>query len=241
MSEPTLILSASSIAFYLRCHYRYLLSNVYRIGGGRPSMAAVLGAAVHAGVEAFWKSPTRPDAALRRSFERELATVPTPFEEEPSVVLAAAERMLGTYIGQVAPTFKPTMVEQSFLITVEGVGVSGTLDAADENDVRDLKTVSMISKFYPTEHRLQLSLYRLGYKALTGHYPRKLLLDVLPRRGKIVYRSYEIEPDMAEVIDVIGIVSEGIAAEDYEPTGATGGACHYCPYRLVCKHSTEKG
>ena len=239
MSEPTLILSASSISTYLQCHYKYLLSNVYRIGGGN-TMAAVLGSAVHAGVEAFWKSPTRPNSALRRVFERELTTVPTPFEEEPSVVLAEAERMLGTYIGTAAKTFTPTLVEQPFLITVNGVGVSGTLDAADE-DVHDLKTTLMISKFNPLSYVLQLSLYRLGYKALTGRYPRKLLLDVLPRRGKITYRSYEIEPDMAEVIDVIGIVSEGIAAEDYEPTGATGGACHYCPYRLVCKFSTEKG
>ena len=236
MSDPSLILSASSISFYLKCHYRYLLSNVYRIGGGRPNMAAVLGVAVHAGVEAFWKTPTRPNAALRRAFERELATVPTPFEEEPSVVLAEAERMLGTYIGQVAPTFTPTMVEQKFLITVNGIGVSGTIDAADD-DVRDLKTVSMISKFYPKDHQFQLSLYRLGYKALTGHFPRKLLLDVLPRRGRITYRSYEVEPDMAEVNDVIDVVSTGVMAEDYEPTGATGGACHYCPYRGICRYA----
>lgn len=231
-----LILSASSISFYLRCHYRYLLSNVYRIGGGRPSMGAVLGAAVHAGAEAFWKEPTRPQAALRRAFERELATVPTPFEEDASVVLADAERMLGTYMAQVAPTFTPTMVEQKFLIRVNGIGVSGTLDAADD-DVHDLKTVSMISKFYPLEHVLQLTLYRLGFKALTGRYPKRLLLDVLPRKGRVTYRQYEIEPDTTEAIDTISIVSAGIMAEDYEPTGATAGVCHYCPYREICRYA----
>ena len=235
---PDLILSSSSISSYLHCHYRYLLSNVYRLGGGQ-SIAAALGTAVHAAAEGFWKDPRRPQAILERTLTAELSKVPLPLAEPAASILADGTRMLRTYIKTVAPTFTPTMVEKSFVISVDGALASGTIDAADEN-VHDLKTTSMISKFDPLRHTLQLTLYSLGYKVLTGRMPRRLLLDVLPRGGRVTYRQYEVQPEMNELIDVLGIIRDGIGKEDYEPTGAIGGACHYCPYRLVCTYSTEK-
>jgi RecB family exonuclease len=236
---PDLILSSSSISSYLQCHYRYLLGNVYRIGGGQ-SIAAALGTSVHAAVEAFWgTSPLRPQAVLERVLTAELAKVPI-LDEAPAAVLLDGQRMLRTYISTVAPTFTPTMVEKTFVITVDGAVVAGTIDTADDSDVRDIKTTSMISKFDALAHTLQLTLYSLGYRVLTGHPPRKLLLDVLPRGGRVTYRQYEVQPEMNELIDVLGLVRDGILREDWDPTGAIGGACHYCPYRLVCKFSTEK-
>lgn len=236
---PNLILSASSISTYLQCHYRYLLSNIYRVGGGQ-SIAAALGTAVHAAVEGFWgTSPLAAQAVLERVLAQELAKVPLPYDEPVAAVLADGRRMLRTYISTVAPTFTPTLVEKTFVITVDDVTVAGTIDAADD-DLHDLKTTSMISKFDPLGHTLQLTLYSLGYRVLTGHPPRRLLLDVLPRGGRVTYRQVEVQPEMNELIDVLGIVSEGILSEDYEPTGATGGVCHYCPYRTICRYSTER-
>jgi len=237
-----LVLSTSSISSYLSCHRKYLFSSVYRISGGQ-SIAAALGSAVHAGAEAFWKSPLRPQKAMRAVWESQLALVPLPYEEPPEGALADAERMLGTYIGQVAPTFTPTLIEEPFLITVDGVALSGVIDAADpttKEDLHDLKTVSMISKFDPLSYTLQLSLYSLGYRALTGHKPRRLLLDVLPRRGKVTYRQVEVQPEIGELLDVIGVVHDGIMAEDYSPTGATGNACKWCSYKAICSYSTEE-
>jgi CRISPR/Cas system-associated exonuclease Cas4 (RecB family) len=227
-----LILSASSISTYLKCKKMYLYSNVYRVSGGQ-NLAAALGTAVHAAVETLWKSPKRPETALERSFERELALVPLPYEEPPETVLADAKRMYINYVQKVVPTFKPTLVEEKFVIEVEGISISGTLDAADE-DVHDLKTTSMISKFRPDSYNLQLNLYRLGYKALTGGWPRRLLLDVLPRRGNFTYKQYEVPVETRDTLDVLGIVSQGIMAEDYSPTGATNGACRWCSYQEIC-------
>lgn len=236
---PDLILSTSSISAYLQCHYRYLLSNIYRVGGAQ-SAAAALGTAVHAAVEAFWKAtPTRPQAVLERVLAAELTRVPPPHDEPVATLLRDGTAMLRTYIKTVTPTFTPTLVEQTFVITIDAVTVAGTIDAADD-DLHDTKTTSLISKFDPTNHVLQLSLYSLGYQVLTGRKPKRLLLDVLPRGGRVTYRQYEVQPEIGELIDVLGIVSEGISKEDYEPTGATGGVCHYCPYRRICRHSAAK-
>lgn len=232
---PDLILSASSISTYLQCHYRYLLSNVYRLGSGQ-SIAAALGTAVHAAVESYWKGvPTRPQAVLERVLTAELAKVPV-LDEDPAAVLVDGHRMLNTYIREVVPTFTPTLVEKTFVITVDDVTVSGTIDAADE-DVHDTKTVAMISKFDPLNHTLQVSLYGLGYQVLTGEKPKRLLLDVLPRGGRVSYRQYEVQPEVGELLDVLGVVRDGIGKEDYEPTGATAGVCIWCPYKLQCRYA----
>ncbi len=231
----SLILSASSIASYLNCHYEYLLNSVYRVPGGQ-SLPAALGNAVHKGVETFWKGTKAPADALEAEFAKQLKQVPTPYDEPPTGVLVDGHRMLDTYIEVVAPTFTPTLVEKSFLINVDGVTLSGTIDAADD-DVHDLKTTTMISKFHPESYSLQLTLYSLGYRFLTGRKPGRLLLDVLTRRGKVPYRQYEIEPQVGELRDIIALTAAGIMAEDYEPTGATANKCKFCPYQRVCQYA----
>ncbi len=227
-----LILSTSSISTYLRCHRAYLYSNVYRVSGPQ-NLPAILGIAVHAAVETLWKSPRRPESALERSFAAELALVPEPYEEPPAVVLADAKRMYTTYVQKVAPTFTPTLVEEKFSIEVEGVALSGTIDAADD-DIHDLKTTSMISKFSPSSYGLQLNMYRLGYRFLTGSWPRRLLLDVLPRRGNFTYKQYEVPVETQDTLDVIGLVNSGIMEGNFDPTGAINGACRFCAYKEIC-------
>jgi hypothetical protein len=231
MTEP-IILSASSIATYLKCHRMYLYSNIYRVSGGQ-NLAAALGTAVHAAVETLWTSPKRPETALERAFARELALVPLPYEEPPENVLRDAKRMYTVYVQKVAPTFTPTLIEEKVTGLVHGIAISGTLDAADE-DVHDLKTTSMMSKFDPKGYGLQLNLYRLLYKVATGGWPRKLLLDVLPRRGNYTYKQVEVKVETGELLDVLGLVQAGIMAEDYRPTGAINGACRFCTYARIC-------
>lgn len=238
MAEPRLVLSSSSLSTYLKCHRQYLYANVFRVPG-RQNLAAALGSAVHAGAKAFWKAPETAQAALEREFSTELTQVPLPYAEPVEGILADATRMLGTYIQEVAPTLTPTTVEEPFVIEVEGVLLSGTIDAADENDVHDLKTTYLISKFDPSSYGLQMNLYGLAHRARTGYKPKRLLLDVLPRRGRFTYRQYEVKPEVGDLLDVIGLVRDGILAEDYKPTGAISGACHWCPYKEICEYATD--
>ena len=232
-----LVLSTSSISAYLRCHYRFFLEHVYRLPGAQ-NMEAAVGQAVHSGVEAFYKSPVRPENALRAAFEHEVERVPAEAVAAYPGALEDALRMLDVYRREVAPHFTPTLVEAPFTMMVEEVIVSGTIDGADE-DVRDLKTTDRVSKFNPANYSLQLTIYSWGYRHLTGHAPRRLLLDVLGRSGKIPYRQFEVEPDDRGALDVIGIARDGILKGDYEPNGALSGQCRYCPYIEVCDHAVR--
>ena len=230
--DAPLILSASSIKTWLRCGYQYLLSSVWQVPSA-PNMAMIVGTATHAGVEAMHKG-LAPVEATERAFRRELASMPEPYEEDPSGALASALAMLEMYQVRVAPTFKPNLVEASFIIAVGGVLFSGQIDAADE-DVRDLKTTAALSGFRPESHRLQLTGYSLGYQFLTGRKPRRLLLDILTRNGK--YKQAEVQPDVGEFMDVLGLTASAIMSGEFEPTGVSTGACKWCPfYQRECAY-----
>ena len=229
-----LILSTSTIKAYLDCHYRYYLSEVLRLNGLSRTPAA-LGTAVHAGIERGFRknwlaARTEMTLVLDRTMVRGLD------EEQFPVVQADGLRMMETYQREVVPTFTPTLIEAPFLIKINGVHVSGHIDAADE-DVHDTKTVAMISKFRPDEHVLQMTIYRRGYQHLVGRLPKRLLLDVLPRGGRVAYRQYEVQPDEREMVDVLGIVRDEIMQENYEPTGAISRKCFYCPYLESCRYA----
>lgn len=233
-----LVLSTSSISEYLRCPYRYLLSHVYRRKGSQ-TVAAAIGQAVHSGVEALHLGQPAVEA-LDAAFSRELEHVPDYDIAADPDARDDALRMLRVYEREVLPAFHPWLIEAPFAVRVDGVVVSGTIDAADE-DVRDTKTTSGKTingrkpRFDPANYDLQLSLYALGYWALRGQWPKRLLLDVLTRRG--TYRQYEREPKIREALDVVGIVRDGIGREEFSPTGALNGSCNWCPYKEVCPHA----
>ena len=202
-------------------------------------MPAAVGQATHAGVEALQKPlPLRPEKALQRAFEHEVASVPADEVTADPGAFSDATAMLARYQEEVTPTFHPTMVEQPFVLRTLGVRISGVIDSADEriDELRDLKTTAQVSKFRPERYQLQATLYDWGYAALTGRHPRRIALDVLGRNGRIMYRQFEMTPDHAAAQDVIGIVRDGILRESFEPTGAISGQCRWCPFKRVCTY-----
>lgn len=238
MTDRPLVLSTSSITTYLRCHYRYLLSYVYRRGGSQ-SVPAAIGQAVHAGVEALHLGRDAMDA-LADTWTREVASIPTSDVLADPDASYDAVKMLMVYSEEVLPTFHPTLIEAPFSVMVEGVVLTGILDGADE-DLRDLKTTAGKTingkkpHFSPESYDLQLSLYDVGYRSLTGRRPKRLILDVLTRRG--TYRQYVREPKISEAMDVLGVVRDGILKGDFDPTGAYSGACRWCPFVAECPHA----
>jgi hypothetical protein len=236
-----LILSTSSISAYLRCHYAYFLGYVWR-WKGQQNVAAAIGQAVHAGVEAMHKEEGLFLIAAKEAWDLESANVPQADLEADPDAFSDALRMLDVYESEVLPTFHPFLVEAPFSVRVDGVIITGTIDAADE-DLRDTKTTAGKTingrkpNFDPANHDLQLSLYRLGYWGLTGKYPRRLLLDVLTRRG--TYRQYQREPRTADAISTLGVVRDGIVREEYDPNGALNGSCGYCSFSARCGYAVR--
>jgi hypothetical protein len=230
MTAQELLLSHSSIVTYLRCHYAWLLAYVHRVRQV-PRISTAIGIAVHAGAAAHWAGGDRAGTTQSR-LETEMASMPALEPAEASGAVAGAQRAIAAYAAKIAPTFRPALVEQTFLIRINGTLVSGQIDAADE-DVHDTKTAKTPSDVKPEEHRLQMSIYRHGYKALTGHFPKRLLLDIVGLNGRT--KTVEVQPDDAGMAEVIGIVAKGVEAGDFEPTGARSGRCRSCFYVASCR------
>ncbi len=237
-----LVLSASGIGDYLKCHHKYLLSNVYR-APRLESLRMLIGTAGHAGIAALLTGRD-PEAALLEAWDEGISRVPADEVAADPAALPDAKAVPATYRREVMPTFSPDIVEAPFAVVPKGLGVvvTGVIDAADTrtDDLRDHKVTagktvnSQKPHFSPESYDLQGGLYKVGYYGLTGRWPR-WRLDVLTRTGK--HRSYERDPSVADALDMVAIVRDGVAKSDYEPTGVMSNACGWCEYRLRCAHA----
>lgn len=226
-------LSKSSLDLWNDCNYAWMLAYVYRMKAP-PTLHMLAGRAVHAGIEAYWKGEDALEAT-QRLWDADLASIPSvdPFAATES--LADARGLVRTYLDKVAPTFTPKLVEAKFAIRVNGVLVTGAIDAADD-DVHDTKTTSTPSKVDPKRHEVEMTLYAWGARSLTGQMPRRLILDVIGRNGR--YTQKPVNLDERGAAETIGYVADRINAGSFEPTGARTGECHYCPYSTgACRYA----
>lgn len=241
MSDPLLVLSTSAISAYLRCHYAYLLGYVFR-WKGEQSVAAAIGQAVHAGVEALHRGGT-PLLDLEEAWRHEVASVPTAALDADPDAFSDALKMFGVYRQEVAPTFHPDLIEAPFRFQVAGVVVSGVIDNADTrtDDLRDTKTTAGKTinghrpRFDPSRYDLQGGIYLLGYRFLTGRKLTRFRLDLLTRRG--THRVYDRNPSVGDALDAITVVRDGITREEFDPNGALSGACHWCSFASRCAYA----
>lgn len=225
-------LSKSSLDTYLECGYAWYLGHVLRLKAS-PTLHMIAGRAVHAGIEAHWKGEDHVEA-LQAAWDGDVASTGLEGTDEAAESFLDALRLVGTYIDKIAPTFTPTLVEAKFLIRVDGVLVSGAIDAAND-DVHDTKTTSTPSKVDPKLHRVEMTIYGWGAQSLTGRPPGLLLLDVVGRNGRV--KQAVVEPDPAGASEVIGYVARKIGEGTFEPTGARTGQCHRCPYANRCSYA----
>jgi hypothetical protein len=204
----------------------------------------LVGTAAHAGIEALLRG-REPSAAVLRAWDAGVDRVPADDLAADPDGLRDAVAIPPVYQREVMPTFTPDLVEEPFAVVPAGMGVTvtGVIDAADTrtDDLRDHKTTAgrtiagVRPSFSPEPHDLQLALYRLGYRGLTGRWPQRTRLDVLTRTGK--HRSYDREPSVADALDLVSIVRDGVNRQDWEPTGADSGACNWCEFRARCGHA----
>lgn len=231
MTTP-LVLSKSAVDAFLRCGYAYYLGYVIRLPSP-PNLDMAIGTAVHKAAEVHWKASGDPEDALRAALVREVALIPATTPDEAAQANRDALTTWRTYLMNIAPTFIPTLVESPFLITIDGQLFSGVIDAAD-GDVHDTKTTSTPSKVDPAHHRLDMTAYAHGFRALTGRWPGRLLLDVVAKNGRWAVK--EVKPDGQGLADVVGYVATRINAGTFEPIGAKTGECPRCPFLDRCPY-----
>jgi DNA helicase-2/ATP-dependent DNA helicase PcrA len=107
-----------------------------------------------------------------------------------------------------------------------------TITDYKSSDVRDPATARQRAR-----DSLQLTIYAMGYEAMTGRLPDAVQLYFL--ETGLVGRATIDERRLARARDRIARVAEGIRARAFEPTPAVV-ACTYCPYRDICPQSAVR-
>jgi DNA helicase-2/ATP-dependent DNA helicase PcrA len=84
---------------------------------------------------------------------------------------------------------------------------------------------------------LQLTIYAMGYEAMTGRLPDAVQLHFL--ESGLIGRAEVDEKRLARGRESIGRAASGIRARAFEPTPDVM-ACTYCPYRDICPASAAR-
>jgi DNA helicase-2/ATP-dependent DNA helicase PcrA len=84
---------------------------------------------------------------------------------------------------------------------------------------------------------LQLTIYAMGYEAMTGRLPDAVQLHYL--ETGVVGRASVDEKRLARGRERIALAAAGIRARAFEPTPSVL-ACTYCPYRDICPASAVR-
>lgn len=243
------VLSASSIATFLRCGRQWEFAYVYAIKSP-PTVRLVVGSAAHEAVELNYrqKMDTGEDLpvgdvkdAFSDAYDRLIVDV-MPEEDEkesPGEGKDSGIRVVDIYHQKVAPTVHPVMVEEQVQFKLNGIPFSGYIDLVDQHRrIRDLKT----SKKKPSRNDYLLAMigYAIGFRQKTGEDERSVVLDYVVRTKEPYHHKVESDGAVPEsavlqfgriVTDVAQAIQKGV----FIPTGLTNNACSWCGYRMICK------
>lgn len=149
--------------------------------------------------------------------------------------------MLRHFMEELAPGFKPLMVEKELVVPLEGypVELRGVLDLVEEDlSITDFKTATARWSRSRVRHsRLQMVIYHyLFEKSLGGANPRQRFCVVYSRKGNQA-RSQFVDvaaeaSDREHLFRVIAHVADGIREERFPRN--EGFRCGYCEYRGTC-------
>ena len=107
-----------------------------------------------------------------------------------------------------------------------------TITDYKSSDVRDPAAARQRAR-----ESLQLTIYAMGYEALTGRLPDAVQLYFL--ESGLIGRAQLDDRRLARARELIARAAEGIRARDFEAK-PDAVACTYCPYRDICPSSAVR-
>ena len=254
-------LSPSQLETFCQCPERW--RRIYLEGERLPPATAMLrGTAVHAAAKANFeqKIESRQDlppadlaAVADASFSAELENggVELTAEEESmgkEKVLGqsrdAAVKMAEFHAREQAPDYQPVLVEAPFRVELPGShDLVGVIDLADDRKrVTDLKTASRRKNQADADDSLQLTVYDVGHRVLTGQPAAELRLDTIVQGKRDLSRhvlSTERTPaDFAALAQRVNVVTASIAAGVFTPAplGAWWCSGKWCGFHRTCPY-----
>lgn len=244
MADP-LILSASSIATFLRCGQQWFFAYVERVVSP-PTIRQTLGISAHAAIERnmaqkAFSGADLPEEDVLDTYSDHWDRLVSDVEEEdedPGKAKDSGAKLVRLHHREVAPGIQPFWVEQQVQFAVNDVPYSGTIDLVDSKSrIRDWKT----TKRTPSQasYLLQMTGYALAYRHLTGETESEVVLDYLIRTQKPSYLPVAsggpIDGDsIVKFSNIVGRVAAAIEAGHFIPNGLSNNACSWCGYTNIC-------
>ena len=259
-------LSQTQLTSYEACGERY--RRRYKEGEKiPPGIVMVKGAGLHGGSKVNFKqkiesktdlprndiidiSVSQFDDSVKRGI---LLTQEEETEGYQNVVGKARDSVVtlgGLYADYVAPEYQPKFVEEEHRIVIPNAShdLLCYMDIADIREiVTDLKSAKKKKNQKEVDDSEQLSFYALVFRAITGHLPSAVRLEVLvdkknPERQTPVLEAVRTMDDMQVILNRINVMLKGLKAGIFIPALATSWQCSpkYCGYFPTCKFA-QKG
>ena len=252
--DGRLVLSASSIATFLRCGLQWEFAYVKKVRNP-PSLKQGLGLASHSAYEQdmlvkLTTGDNAPEDVVLDVFHDEfneyhaqgfLSTKEPEDEEDPVKARDQQIRVIEKQHREIAPLIVPVLVEEPFLFTVNGIHYGGTLDLFDaEGKLRDWKNVAQ-KPSRDGGYTLGMIGYAVGYRHLAGQREKEVQIDFLVRYKKQAPGYFPVSsggPITDEAISgwasVVERVYTAIMAGNFVANGLQNNACSWCGFRPIC-------
>ena len=240
-NEP-LAVSHNQVDDYETCPLKYHYIHVLRIPL-RQHHSVVYGSALHKAVEFYLRRRAAGNFTPLEDFLRafEDAWKNEGFltrEHEEQRRRAGREALVRFHHVEEASGQRPAAVEQEFGFDLGATRVRGRLDRVDatadgaviidykSSDVTDPKKADQRAR-----ESLQLKIYALAWKAMTGRLPVGVELSFL--ESGVTGRHRPTEADLVEAKESIEVAARGIRQRRFDPTPGYQ-TCRYCPYNQIC-------
>jgi DNA helicase-2/ATP-dependent DNA helicase PcrA len=243
-----LTVSHNQVDDYQTCPLKYQYIHVKRIPL-RQHHSVVYGSALHKAVEFYLKRRAVGNFTSLEDFLRAFddAWRNEGFltrEHEEQRKRAGVEALTRFYHEEEASGEKPTDVEREFGFALGATKVRGRFDRIDDTAagtvVIDYKS-SDVTEQKAADRRaresLQLKMYALAQKEMTGHLPARVELRFL--ESGLTGGHVPTEGDLAEARAAIETAAAGIRARCFEPTPGYQ-TCRYCAYNQICPSTATR-
>jgi DNA helicase-2/ATP-dependent DNA helicase PcrA len=246
--EAELVISHKQVDDYQTCPLKYRYVNVLRVPILRHH-TVVYGATIHRVVEYYLLRRAAgnytPLEDLLGVYDREWDNQGfLTWEHEEARKAAGRKALTRFWHEEEAGGQKPTYVEKEFGFALGPDRVRGRFDRVDEDllgaTIIDYKT-GEIAKQKVADRRaaesLQLKLYALAWREMTGALPQRVELRFL--ESNLVGRHVPAEADLEEAVVAVKAAAAGIRARAFAATPSYN-ACRNCAYNQICPFTATR-
>jgi hypothetical protein len=155
-------------------------------------------------------------------------------------------RLSSVHYKDLAPVIRPTHVQRSFTVSLDGypVDIAGTIDVQEDDEgivVRDTKTMAKAKSQAEADSTIQLSAYGWALKVNDGEAPDRYTLDCLvdtkvPK--SVVLTTKRTDRDFDAFLARVENVVEGTEKGIFVPVKAGDPLCSpkFCGYYSTCRY-----